>query len=130
MAKEPHELKWLESLLPEEGYRRRPMFGGFAYYIDERIVLLTFESPGDNSYQSKIYPFELWNGCMFPVEKEHQEKALKRFPFLVNHPVLPKWLYLPLKTENFDDLASDVIAQAIRPNGYWGSIPKPKRKKM
>jgi hypothetical protein len=66
---------------------------------------------------------------MFPVEREHQEKALKRFPFLIPHPILPKWLYLPINTEGFDELASDVIAQAIKPNSFWGSIPKPKSKK-
>lgn len=129
MAKEPNELKWIENLLPEGEYRRKGMFGGFAYYLGEKIVLLTFESPGGSTYQGRKYPFEIWNGCMFPVEREHQAKALQRFPFLVSHPILPKWLYLPLKTESFDDLVSEVLAQAIKPNGYWGSIPKGKSKK-
>jgi len=129
MAKEPQELKWIESLLPEEGYRRRPMFGGFAYYIDNKIVLLIFESAGDSKHKGKIWPFELWNGCMFPLEREYHEKAFKRFPFLVNHPVLPKWLYLPLKTENFDELAGEVVEQIIRPMSYWGTTPKAKGKK-
>jgi len=129
MAKEPRELKWLESLLPEEGFRRKPFFSGLAYYIGEKIVFLIFEKPGNRSYQGKNFSFEVWNGCMFSVEHEHHEKALKRFPFLINHPVLPKWLYLPLETENFDDLVSEVIIQAIKPTSYWGSIPKPKTRK-
>ena len=129
MAKEPQELKWIESLLPEGEYRRKGMFGGFAYYIDGKIVLTTFENPGDRSYRDQTYDFEVWNGCMFPLEREHHEKALKRFPFLVNHPVLPKWLYLPLKTEGFDDLVSEVIEQIVKPTSYWGSIPKGKSKK-
>jgi hypothetical protein len=128
MAKEPQELKWIENLFPEEGYRRKSMFGGFAYYVDDKVLLLTFESPGDTTHRKKKYPFELWNGCMFPVEHELQDKALKRFPFLVNHPVLPKWLYLPLKTENFDELVSDVLDQALRPNSIWGSFPKERSK--
>lgn len=130
MAKEPQELKWVESLLPEEGYRRKSMFGGFAYYIDEKMVLAMFESPGgDQTYKGIKYKFELWNGCMFPVDHEFQEKALKRFPFLVSHPILPKWLYLPLNTENFEDLVTDVMAQAIKPTGFWGTIPKGKAKR-
>ncbi|MNK12057.1 hypothetical protein D3C87_301130 [compost metagenome] len=128
MAKEPQELKWIEDLLPEEGYRRKPMFGGFAYYIDEKVVLVTFESLGNRVYRHKTYDFEIWNGCMFPVEKEHQDKAFKKFPFLVSHPVLPKWLYLPIETENFDELVSEVIAQVVRPQSYWGSVPKKKSK--
>ncbi|WP_413290835.1 TfoX/Sxy family DNA transformation protein [Bdellovibrio sp. HCB337] len=127
MAKEPQELKWIEELLPEDEYRRKAMFGGFAYYISEKMVLATFESTGNRTYKGKRYPYEIWNGCMFPVEKEYQERALQKFPFLVSHPILPKWLYLPLDTENFEELASDIVAQAIKPTGYWGSIPKPKK---
>ncbi|QDK37243.1 TfoX/Sxy family DNA transformation protein [Bdellovibrio sp. NC01] len=129
MAKEPQQLKWVESLLPEEQYRRKAMFGGFAYYIGEKIVLLIFESPGSRSYQGQQYEFELWDGCMFPVERELQDKALARFPFLVSHPILPKWLYIPVDTEGFDELVTEVVEQATRPNSYWGSIPKARGKK-
>jgi hypothetical protein len=129
MAKEPQELKWIESQFPEEGFRRKSMFGGFAYYIDERIVMLIFESPGDYKYRKQTFKFEVWNGCMFPVEHEHHSKAFKQFPQLVNHPVLPKWLYLPLHTEGFDELVTEVIGQAVKPTGFWGSIPKGKAKK-
>lgn len=129
MAKEPQELKWLEELLPEEEYRRKPMFGGFAYYIGEKMVLVTFESTGNRTYKRKKYAFEIWNGCMFPVEREFQEKALQKFPFLTPHPILPKWLYLPLETENFEELVTEVMAQASKPTGYWGSIPTPKSPK-
>jgi hypothetical protein len=129
MAKEPQELKWIENLLPEGGYRRRGMFGGFAYYIEDKIVLLIFESAGGSrTYKKKTYAFDFWNGCMFPVDHELQEKALKVCPFLVPHPILPKWLYLPLETENFDDLVEEVLIQVTRPNSYWGSLPKPKNK--
>lgn len=129
MAKEPLELKWIESLLPEEGYRRRGMFGGFGYYIDDKIVLLTFESPGGNrTYKKKTYPFDFWNGCMFPVDLGVQEKALQQCPFLVPHPILPKWLYLPIETENFDELVETVLAYVNRPHSIWGSVPKGKGK--
>lgn len=129
MAKEPQQLKWIESLLPEDEYRRKGMFGGFAYYVHDKIVLLMFENPGERSYRSQQYDFEIWNGCMFPVEKEFQGKALEKFPFLISHPILPKWLYLPLETEGFDDMVADVLAQAIKPTSFWGSIPKSKTQK-
>ncbi len=129
MAKEPQELKWIEELLPDGDYRRKSMFGGFAYYIGEKLVLATFESTGQRTYKRKRYPFEIWYGCMFPVDREFQEKALARFPFLTPHPILPKWLYLPLETENFEELATEVMAQAVKPTGYWGSFPKAKSSK-
>ncbi|WP_373999301.1 TfoX/Sxy family DNA transformation protein [Bdellovibrio bacteriovorus] len=129
MAKEPQELKWIESLLPEGEYRRKAMFGGFIYYIEDKAVLLIFESEGGSrTYKGKKYDFDLWNGCMFPVDKEFQEQALQRCPFLIPHPILPKWLYLPVHTEHFDELATEALKQAVRPNSYWGSIPKSKLK--
>lgn len=127
MAKEPQELKWIESLLPEGGFRRRSMFGGFSYSLDDKMILATFESRGSKSYQGKKYDFEIWNGCMFPVEREYHEKALGKCPFLVNHPILPKWLYLPTDTEGFEDLVSEVITQIIKPTSFWGSIPARKK---
>lgn len=129
MAKEPQELKWVEDLFQEDEYRRKAMFGGFGYYIGDKMVLATFESTGNRTYKRKKYPFEIWNGCMFPVDHEFHEKALARFPFLTPHPILPKWLYLPLETENFEDLVTEVMAQAVKPTGYWGSIPKAKSSK-
>lgn len=127
MAKEPQELKWLEDLFTEDEYRRKAMFGGFAYYVGDKMVLATFEGTGSRTYKRKTYPFELWNGCMFPVDHELQPQALERFSFLTPHPILPKWLYLPLETENFEELATEVLHQVLKPNSIWGSIPKPKK---
>lgn len=122
MAKEPQELYWIESLLPEGGFRRKAMFGGFAYYLDEKIILITFEA--GNKTKSKIN----WNGCMFPVEHEYQSQILEQFPVLSPHPVLPKWLYLPLETEGFDEWVTDILRVALRPHSLWGSLPKEKKK--
>ncbi|KHD87542.1 MAG: hypothetical protein OM95_13955 [Bdellovibrio sp. ArHS] len=130
MAKEPQELKWVEELLPEGDYRRKAMFGGFIYYIDEKAVLLIFETEGGSrTYKGKKYDFDLWNGCMFPVDKEFQAEALNLCPFLTPHPILPKWLYLPLHTENFDEHVTTALKQVLRPHSFWGSIPKAKNKK-
>jgi hypothetical protein len=129
MAKEPQELKWIESLLPEGDFRRRSMFGGFSYSLNDKMILALFESPGSKAYKGKKYAFELWDGCMFPVEREFHEKAFDQFPFLVNHPILSKWLYLPTATEGFEDLVTEVLAQVVRPTSFWGSIPGTKKTK-
>ncbi|MEN0057615.1 MAG: TfoX/Sxy family DNA transformation protein [Bdellovibrio sp.] len=128
MAKSPRELIWIEDLLPEGRFQRRPLFGGFAYYIGEKMVMALFESPGSKSYKGENFDFELWNGCMFPVDHEYQTKARARFSFLVSHPILSKWLYLPLETEGFEELIGEVLVEALRPSSYWGTIPKPKNK--
>lgn len=122
------ELKWIEESLPLSMVRKA-MFGGFAYYSQNKLYLLLFESEGDRSYRGKNYEFDLWSGCMFPVEREFHEEAIKKFPFLMNHPILPKWLYLPLQTEDFEGKALRIIKIILLPNSIWGVIPKGKNKK-
>ncbi len=128
MAKELTNLNWIEELLPD-GYLRKPMFGGFAYYFENRLVLVMFESPGDRSYKSKKFDFDLWNGCMFPVEREFHTSILEKFGFLINHPVLPKWFYLPVDTENFEHHLESLLKEIKRRSPKFGVIPKSKKPK-
>lgn len=116
MAKSLDELQWIEELLPES-FNRRAMFGGFAYYDGPFLKLIMFENGSDK-----------WNGCMFPAEKEHHEKLLNQFSFLVNHSVLPKWLFLSLNDENFEEHAKKVVRDLSRPQSLWGTIPDKKKK--
>lgn len=105
------------------------MFGGFAYYFQTKLILVLFESEGDRSYRGQSFDFDLWNGCMFPVERDFHEQAKRKYPYLFNHPVLAKWLYLPLQTEDFEDKAQKIIKRLVAPNSFWGVIPKEKSKK-
>ncbi|NUN05823.1 MAG: TfoX/Sxy family DNA transformation protein [Bdellovibrio sp.] len=118
MAKEPGELKWIEDLLPEDGYRRKAMFGGFSYYIEEKMILLMFETDDKR-----------WNGVMFPVDVEFHPQALAKFSELQEHSILRKWLFLPLETEGFEELVPEILREVLRPNSIWGTIPKGKGKK-
>ncbi|MGZ3692241.1 MAG: TfoX/Sxy family DNA transformation protein, partial [Pseudobdellovibrio sp.] len=129
MAKELAELYWIGELLPSN-IVRKSMFGGFAYYLDTKLVLLLFESTGSKKYKNQAYDFELWNGCMFPAEKENHAKIKNKFSFLINHPILPKWLYLPLETENFEDNVRKVLREIRKQSPLFGTTPKAKQKKM
>jgi hypothetical protein len=127
MAKELPNLKWIEELLPKD-YLRKQMFGGLAYYVDQKIILAMFESTGDRSYKNKKFEFDLWNGCLFPTEREHHQEIQKEFPDLFPHPILSKWLYLPMDTENFDGKVEDILARIRRRSPLFGVLPKPKKK--
>jgi hypothetical protein len=48
---------------------------------------------------------------------------------LISHPILPKWLYLPITTENFDNYAEDILQQIKKRSPLFGTIPKSKGKK-
>jgi hypothetical protein len=126
MAKELENLYWIEDLLPQDIQRRR-MFGGFAYYAAEKLMLLMFESLGNTSYHGEKYDFEIWNGCMFPVEKDLQPQVLKSYPYLISHPVLPKWLYLPAEAEDFEGLVQPLLREIRRKSELFGTIPNSKK---
>ena len=125
MAKKLNELFWIEDLLPENVVRKS-MFGGFAYYQSQTLKLVLFEHEGDRSYKNQKFDFDIWFGCMFPVEKINQDQVKESFPFLINHPVLPKWLYLPMQTENFEENARRVLSELRKGNSLFGTMPKPK----
>lgn len=125
MAKELENLYWVEDLLPK-GCVRKKMFGGFAYYLDEKLILLMFESLGNKTYREQSFDFEIWNGCMFPVEKENHLAVLNDHPYLINHPILPKWLYVPAEHENFENHIESIMPELRRRNPLFGSYPKGK----
>lgn len=130
MPRELTNLSWIEELLPS-GHIRKPMFGGFAFYFASRLVLVMFENADDRrNYKNKAKnKAELWNGCLFPAEREYHPEILKQYPFLMNHPILPKWLYLPLDTEDFEEHAKVLLKEIRRQNHKFGVIPKPKKLK-
>ena len=127
MAKRLENLDWVEDLLPKF-VLRKSMFGGFAYYVEQKMVLAIFEDEKTRTYKNKTAAFAIWNGCMFPVEKELHQEVLKQYPFLTNHPVLPKWLYLPAESENFESNVDEIIQQIRKRNNKFGVIPKAKNK--
>lgn len=128
MAKALVHLNWIENLLPEN-FARKHMFGGFGYYVEGRIVLAVFESEGDRTYKNQSFNFDLWNGCLFPTEREHHRIIKQGFPQLIPHPILSKWLYLPLQTENFDSNVEEILQEIRRRSKLFGVMPKLKKSK-
>lgn len=127
MAKRLENLDWIEDLLPKS-IVRKAMFGGFAYYVEQKMVLAIFEDEKTRTYKNKTAKYAIWNGCMFPVEKHLHPEILEKYPFLTNHPVLPKWLYLAAESENFENNVEEIIVQIRKRNEKFGVIPKSKNK--
>jgi len=128
-AKSPIELLWIEDLLPENEFQRKFMFGGFAYYFKNKMILLTIEDSSTNSYKNKKFDFAIWNGCLFPVERDSHASLLNTFPHLIPHPVLPKWLYLPIDREHFEEEIKLIIKHILHHTLLWGITPKSKTDK-
>jgi hypothetical protein len=98
----PHPLLWtVESLQDEPSYLDRAWFGCRAVYLRGLMVLVLCSGE------------ELWNGLLIPTDYQFHEDIKKDFHYVVQHPVLKKWLYLPEASEDFESVAMDLV-EAIR----------------
>lgn len=97
-----HHLLWVvEPLMDEPSYLQKPMFGCLAIYFHYRLVLML--ASGD----------EPWNGLLIPTDHRFHASIHEEWPDIKQHPVLKKWLYLPEMSENFENVAGDLV-EAIR----------------
>ena len=114
-----HQLLWIEELLPSEILIINKR-GGRGYYFDDRLILILIESGTSCEHQGITYPFQLWNGCFFPIENIKQNTVYAKFQFLENHPALKESLYLPLDSENFSEEVQLVLREIKKGNPLFG----------
>ncbi|WP_413560393.1 hypothetical protein [Bdellovibrio sp. HCB209] len=112
-------LLWIEELLPP-GYDCVPKHGGMAYYFDMKLVLILVERRGLYEHKGVSYPFELWNGAIFPIEKKAQNAFFLKYLFLENHPANKDWLYIPAESEDFEDQVKQLIREIVKGNPLLG----------
>ncbi len=112
-------MQWLaEPLEDEPSLIRKPMFGALAYYLRGRLVLVLSDREPP------------WSGVLLPTEKEYHNKLMDEFPALAPHPILGKWLYLPVDSEDFESIAADIVQAILEGDPRIGVEPKPKKKKQ
>jgi hypothetical protein len=118
-------LQWIEELLPQD-IQMIPKHGGQAYFLDEHMVLILVER-AERVYEHKgvTYPFDLWRGCIFPVEQKKQNAFVSKYLFLENHPVSKDWLYIPAESEHFEEEVKQVLREIKRRNPLLGIPLKP-----
>lgn len=95
----------------------RSMFGAKAVYLDGQIVLC---------FCARKEP---WRGVLIATEKERHPSLLADFPALKPHPILPKWLYLPERSDAFEAVGEKLVALARSRDSRIGVTPKPKKRK-
>lgn len=113
------QLLWIEELLPGYAVHKR-MHGGIGYYLDEKLSLILVESGHEEEHKGVSYPFAIWQGCIFPIEKIKQGRVFIEFPFLENHPASAQWLYLPLESENFEENVRLILRELFKRNPLFG----------
>lgn len=118
-----NNLLWIEELLPP-GYDAAPKHGGMAYYLDMKLVLILVERKGLYEHKGVSYPFELYNGAIFPVEKKAQNAFFLKYLFLENHPANKDWLYIPAENEDFEDQVKQLMREIAKHNPLLGLTVK------
>ena len=124
-------LSWIEDLLPPD-LHMIPKHGGHGYFLDSNLVLVLVEHQ-NREYEHKgiKYPFDLWKGCIFPVEQKKQNAFFLKYLFLENHPANKNWLYIPLDSENFEEEVKLMLNEISKRNPLLGMPMKfdgPKKK--
>lgn len=70
---------------------------------------------------------EPWNGLLIPTDHQFHDDIQKDFQYIVQHPVLKKWLYLPEASEDFESLAMDIVEKIRIGDQRFGVEPKERK---
>jgi hypothetical protein len=124
-----YDMEWIFESFPENQLLSKRMFGGTAFYFSGRMILVVMASPGDRIYRGKEFSLDIWNGFLFPTDREHHIVLQNKYPALIEHPVLKKWLYLPFDSEDFEFLSADIFREMRRGEVQWGIWPKERQTK-
>jgi hypothetical protein len=112
----------LERLAPREPMVR-PMFGCYAIYVDEKLVLILRER--------KDHPFD--NGVWLATVEEFHDELKKIFPCMRSVRLLggkrTVWQNLPVTDESFEELVLEACDMILRSDPRIGKIPGTKKRK-
>lgn len=119
-----NNLFWIEEQLPP-GVEAIPKHGGMAYFMDQKMILILVEErDGTNEHKGVTYPFEIWNGAIFPIEYKKQSAFFLKYSFLENHPANKDWLYIPANTDSFEEEVKQLLREIHRQNPLLGTPVK------
>ena len=104
--------------------RVRPMFGCYAIYVGEKLVLTLRNKPGVHNED---------NGIWVSTKAEHHDGLKNIFPSMRSIQVLgngaTNWQILPAEADDFEESAMKICELILRGDPRIGNIPKPKKSK-
>lgn len=126
-VKKSFSLSWLfDPFRDDDRFYEKRMFGALAAYYRGKLVLLISETLGDRSWKGVSYNFDIWYGLLIPTSQEHHASIRSDFPVLRRHPVLAKWLFLPIAEEQFEQVSTALVEKIIAGDERFGIFPKVK----
>jgi hypothetical protein len=118
-----------DRFLDEPDFFCKKMFGGLACYYRGLMVACLMEGDyDDNVWKKRRYAFPLWRGILIPTDFVHQNSLLKDLKGAHQHPVLKKWLYLPLEADDYDETARQMMVLLAKADPRLGIVPGLRRK--
>jgi hypothetical protein len=103
--------------------RVRPMFGCYAIYVGEKLVMIL--------RQRKDHTDD--NGVWLAALREHHESLKKEFPCMRSVRLLGTvetvWQNIPIDEDNFEELVLKACSLIIKGDLRIGKVPKLKKKK-
>ena len=125
--KRTFDLIWaFENFEEHPTFYSKRMFGGLAAYVHDKMVMCLAEDPGNKEWRGHVYPIEIWNGILLPTEYEHHNSIMSEFKDIIQHPMLEKWLYLPLTSKSFESTAHDIAERMYKNDKRFGVYPQKK----
>jgi hypothetical protein len=102
-AKKKNALLWLfEPLLDDPRFVKRKLFSFDAAYLDGKLYVAVNDGE------------EPWSGLLVCTSREHHAALVAEYPQLAPHEVLGKWLYLSQAHPEFESVAMEMVALALR----------------
>ncbi|MCE3011770.1 MAG: hypothetical protein LW878_01775 [Proteobacteria bacterium] len=120
---------FFEELSFDDSFYLKKFFRGLSIYVHGKAVAYIANRPGDKSFREKNYQIDIWNGCLIPTEREHHTELLKLIKGTVIHPVIQKWLYLPHKSEHFEESIFKIVDLIKKQSELVGIVTTIKLKK-
>jgi hypothetical protein len=120
---------FFEEFVSEDSFYFKKFFGGLSIYIHGKMVAFLADSPGLKEWRGKKYPFDIWNGCLIPSDREHHSFLLKKIKGTLVHPTISKWLYLPQSSKHFETSMFQLVEMIEKKNPQIGIEPEMKSKK-
>jgi hypothetical protein len=101
----------------------RPMFGCTAVYVDERIVFVLRDKPGDAD-----------NGVWIATTREHHESLRRELPSMRSIEVLAGggvtgWQVLPADADDFEEAVLRACALVLARDPRIGKVPQRRRRR-
>lgn len=118
-------LQWVfEPFESDSSFYTKKMFGGLSAYVHGKLVMCLGEKPGDKVWKGKTYHIDLWDGVLLPTDKDYHKSIQSEFTTLKPHPVLQKWLYLPINDPNFETIVNSIGELIKVDDPRFGVYPK------